>query len=331
MIWGTNFNCQLNIELKEEDKRRKYLSSLEEQIPSEESIYPIYQHGESIEGCIVIKLKDPPFEHQGVQIELIGKIKYPDSNDFKEFFYQSEELSAPGIINKSLRKIEFSFKNGILPSENALGSLLNAEMEIRYYLKVTIKKLMSSIQREKILWINPLPKKDIDLPIITPKIIEIGIENFVRVEFYLQGTTFSLSGAIKGHILFHSLNLPISTAQLCLVQKTSKINNENIEYLTILKSQQILDGIPLIDIQLPFSFSLLDCLIINDIPCGGTMKEIGKQWSIKYYLQLVLIDIQKRHYYKQQQIDLVFIEEDTIHLEENISSEPLIYKIKTFT
>jgi vacuolar protein sorting-associated protein 26 len=322
--------------LNGEQDRRKYTTfksgNDNSSIPDERSQFTIYQIGEPIEGEIILKFKESrEFEHQGIRIELIGVIRYPQTTASKVFFNQSEDLLSPGILNDIVSRVPFKFGQGVPASESNYGSFMySSELEIKYFLRVTIGRLVADIQHERALWVNTLPVNKEQNQ--CRKSLEIGIENYIRMDFVIENTELSMSTFIKGFLFFHLINLPIVSAKLVLLQKICKLENEGVVVpLTqnIIKSQQIIDGIPIPNIEIPFSFSLLDCLMVGNFPAGGTINEIGKLWSVRYFFQLVLIDSQHRHYFKQQEVDLHFSSADIAEMGKNFKYENLVHALKS--
>ena len=250
------------------------------------------------------------------------------------FFNQSEDLSSSGALEGQLIRIPFKFSQGVPASESNYGSFMSSpELEFKYVLRVTVGRLIADIHQERILWIEALPNENFHMnkQIVGNKSLEIGIENYIRMDFVVESTDLSLSSAIKGYLFFHMMNLPIVSAKLLLMRKICKFeNNGVIVPLTqcVIKSQQVLDGIPVNNTQIPFSFSLLDCFLVGDLPAGGTIPEIGKLWSVRYSIQLVLIDSQHRHYFKQQEVTLRLLPIDNIELEKNLKHEGLICNLR---
>lgn len=325
---------QIIILLNGDQDRRKYKICRKESdtfISDESSQFAIYHLGEPIEGEIILKFKESKqFEHQGVHLELIGSIRYPQSNISKVFFNQSEDLLSSGILNDHVSRLPFKFGQGVPASESNYGSFMDSpELEIKYFLRVTIGRLLADLHQERTLWIDTLPvTKAQDLE---SKYLEIGIENYIRMDFVIENIDLSMSSAIKGYLFFHLLNLPIVSAKLVLLQKICKLENEGVIMpitQSIIKSQQVIDGIPIANVKVPFSFPLLDCLLAGNLPAGGTIPEIGKLWSVRYFFQLVLIDSQHRHYFKQQEVNLHLSTTDNAELEKNLKYENLIYKLK---
>lgn len=315
--------CQVSIQLNGEGERRKQKVNKDLDAPSEDAWLPIYQQEEAIQGIITLKIKpERTFEHQGIKAEIIGLAKFPQSEEWKQFYLISEELSAPGVLSKALTRVEFKFK-GVPNSECIYSSFESSELRVKYLLRVTLGRLLADVHQERKFWIAALPKKEVEEQQTMSKNVEIGIENYIRVDFFLANLHCSISDSINGYILFHMLNLPIRTAQLCLVQKVIRLDTLAQISQWVLKAQQILDGAAVLSIKIPFRMSLLDCAVLGDFAGGGSIEEIGKLWAVKYFVQLVLIDTQERHYFKQHEVNLEYTHKDAPIVEENYKYQTL--------
>ena len=281
--------------------------------PKEQRQLPIYQQEEPVEGSVLIKIKpDRTLEHQGVKIELIGLAKYPESEEWKQFYMVSEELPAPAVLDRALTKLPFIFK-GVPNAECIYASFESSELRIKYVLRVTVGRIVADIKQERMLWIASLPGSAVDSsPTGVSKNVEIGVENYIRVDFFLEDLYCTTTGQFRGFILFHTLNLPVCTAQVCLVQKIVRLDTMAQVGQRVLKAQQILDGQPVLHTRVPFRMGLLDCAVLGEFAGGGTVPEVGKLWGVRYFLQLVLVDTQERHYYKQQEVSLRLLPSDVI-------------------
>lgn len=105
----------------------------------------------------------------------------------------------------------------------------------------------------------------------------IGIENMVPFEFqFLQ---------LGWMLLYHFI-------QISCVCYTTGPNTFN-ENETIAKFE-IMDGAPVRGESIPIR------LFLNGYELTPTMRDINKKFSVRYYLNLVLVDEEDRRYFKQQ-------------------------------
>lgn len=319
--------CQLSIQFSDEDGRRKQRICSQDK---ESQWQPIYDQDEAIEGLITLKIKpERTFEHQGIRAEVLGLAKYPESEDWKQFFLVSEDLSPPSVLDKPLTRVAFKFRKGVPSGDCLYASFESSELRIKYVLRVTVGRLLADARQERPIWISSLPLSESNHDFERSKNVEIGIENYIRVDFYLANLQSSLSGVLRGHIVFHALNLPIRTAQVCLVQKVLRLDTHAQVSQRILKAQQILDGPPVLNMRIPFRLGLLDCAVLGEFAGGGSIDEVGKLWAIKYFLQLVLIDTQERHYFKQHEVHLEYLATDVLPIQQNQAHYSLIECILT--
>mmetsp|Transcript_31753 Transcript_31753/g.5748 ORF Transcript_31753/g.5748 Transcript_31753/m.5748 type:complete len:141 (-) Transcript_31753:492-914(-) len=107
---------------------------------------PIYKPDDDITGTIRIDLRrGKRLEHQGIKIELFGKIEIShERNQTSEFLSMSREIEPQGVISEST-SIPFSFNKVEKQFETYIGRFAR----LKYILKATIgRNLASNIVRE---------------------------------------------------------------------------------------------------------------------------------------------------------------------------------------
>ena len=104
---------------------------------------PLYYDGESIAGKVNFTLKNNKlFDHNGIKIEFIGLIQtFNDRTSTHEFLTLSKELARAGELTHS-NSCSFEFREVEKPYESYYG----ASVKLRYFLRVTINKLLSKFE-----------------------------------------------------------------------------------------------------------------------------------------------------------------------------------------
>ncbi|XP_014206153.1 vacuolar protein sorting-associated protein 26B-like [Copidosoma floridanum] len=253
----------------------------------------LYLDGETVSGKINISLrKAGKLEHQGVKVEFIGQIElYYDRGNHHEFTSLVKELARPGELTHNTT-YEFEFANVEKPFESYTGS----NVRLRYFLKVTIVRRISDIVKELELVVHTLSSyPDMNNPIK----MEVGIEDCLHIEFEYNKSKYHLKDVIVGKIYFLLVRIKIKHMEIAIIKRETTGTGPHTftENETIAK-YEIMDGAPVKGESIPIR------VFLAGYDLAPTMRDINKKFSVRYYLNLVLMDEEDRRYFKQQEITL---------------------------
>ncbi|XP_033215445.1 vacuolar protein sorting-associated protein 26B-like [Belonocnema kinseyi] len=253
----------------------------------------LYYDGESVSGKINISLrKAGKLEHQGVKVEFIGQIEmFYDRGNHHEFTSLVKELARPGELTHNTL-YNFEFANVEKPFESYTGS----NVRLRYFLRVTIVRRLSDIVKELELVVHTLSSyPDMNNPIK----MEVGIEDCLHIEFEYNKSKYHLKDVIVGKIYFLLVRIKIKHMEIAIIKResTGSGNTTFTENETIAK-YEIMDGAPVKGESIPIR------VFLAGYDLAPTMRDINKKFSVRYYLNLVLMDEEDRRYFKQQEITL---------------------------
>ncbi|KAH6566596.1 hypothetical protein BASA60_009401 [Batrachochytrium salamandrivorans] len=252
--------------------------------------FPLYFDGESVSGKVQVKTRDGKrLEHQGIRIEFVGQIQlFYDRGNHYEFLSLSQELTAPGEFRHSAT-FDFDFKN----VEKAFESYHGLNVKLRYFVRVTISRRLSDVVKEREIWAYSYRMP----PEINNSIkMEVGIEDCLHIEFEYNKSKYHLRDVIVGKIYFLLVRIKIKNMELSIIRResTGVAPNQYNESETITKFE-IMDGAP---VRVGFELT-------------PTYRDVNKKFSVRYYLNLVLIDEENRRYFKQQEITIYRIKDDS--------------------
>jgi vacuolar protein sorting-associated protein 26 len=141
--------------------------------------------------------------------------------------------------------------------------------------------------------------------------MEVGIEDSLHIEFEYNKSKYHLKDVIVGKIYFLLVRIKIKHMEIAILKKENTGSGPNAysETDTIAK-YEIMDGAPVRGNRLKEKNIEFEYLCIGEsIPIrlflGGydlspTMKDVQRKFSVRYYLNLVLLDEEERRYFKQQ-------------------------------
>ena len=146
--------------------------------------------------------------------------------------------------------------------------------------------------------------------------MEVGIEDCLHIEFEYERRHYHLQDTIIGKIHFLLVRIKIKHMELAVIRRetsgegvavaasmdnTTASAGSNIftETQTLVK-YEIMDGAPVKGEVIPVRLSL------KGIPADltPTYTAVNNRFSVRYFLNLVLVDEEDRRYFKQQEIFL---------------------------
>eukprot|EP01112_Ceratiomyxa_fruticulosa_P018386 TRINITY_DN586_c0_g1_i1.p1 TRINITY_DN586_c0_g1~~TRINITY_DN586_c0_g1_i1.p1 ORF type:complete len:330 (-),score=70.26 TRINITY_DN586_c0_g1_i1:252-1241(-) len=250
---------------------------------------------EPVVGKVKLNLspKTKKIEHQGIRVEFIGQIElFYDRGNHYEFTSLVRELAPAGELTES-KVFSFEFLN----VEKQYESYNGINVRLRYFLKFSILRSFSSnILKEMDIWVQNFQKP----PEINNSIkMEVGIEDCLHIEFEYNKSKYHLKDVIIGKIYFLLVRIKIKHMEIALIKRESTGTGPNLynESETLTKFE-IMDGAPVRGESIPVR------LFLGGFELTPSYRNVHNKFSVKYYLNLVLVDEEDRRYFKQQEITL---------------------------
>jgi len=255
-----------------------------------------FSNHDNVRGNVTFVPKDGKrVEHLGLRIQLIGQIETPaDRGSHAEFTSLVCNLADAGAIQGSGVTLPFNFERADLVNESYNGQ----NVRLRYFLRATLVRggFSSSVNKEMDIWVVNYDKP----PQMNNTIkMEVGIEDCLHIEFEYNKSKYHLKDVIIGKVYFLLVRLRIKHMELCLIKRETYGQAPNLvtESETLTKFE-IMDGAPVKAESIPVR------LFLSQFDLTPTYRDIQSKFSVKYYLNLVLVDEDDRRYFKQQEITL---------------------------
>ena len=233
-------------------------------------------------------------DHLGVKIEVLGQIElYFDRGNAFDFVSLVREVMTPGELTAPA-SIPFEFKDVQLPYETYQG----INVRLRYAVRVTMQRAYGNTvsQEFRFLVRNTETPPRLDNPGIK---MEVGIEDCLHIEFEYAKAKYHLKDVVVGKIFFLLVRIKIKHMEVEIRRRESTGVGPNTynESETIAK-YEVMDGAPVRGESIPVR------LFLSPYDLTPTYKNVSDRFSVKYYLNLVLVDEEDRRYFKQQEITL---------------------------
>lgn len=177
-------------------------------------------------------------------------------------------------------------------------------VRLRYILKVTISRnyVNNIVEYMDFVVRNYAPAPPINNSIK----MEVGIEECLHIEFEYGKSKYHLKDVIVGKIYFLLVRIKIKTMELEVRRRESTGSGTNtyVETETLSKFE-LMDGVPVRGESIPVR------LFLSPYELTPTYHNINNKFSVKYFLNLVLVDEEDRRYFKQQEITVYRLSENS--------------------
>lgn len=277
-----------------------------------------YRDEDDVKGIVNIAV--PPgkkLDHLGIKVEYVGRIDLgplamSDGRGHYDFISLTKELSPPAQLYNPNNAYNFHFKNVEKPYETYHGK----NVSIRYLVRVSIeRKFLPPISSEKEVIVQIIGRE----PQVNEAIkMEVGIEDCLHIEFEYEKRWYHLRDTIRGKINFLLVKIKIKYMELAVIRRET--SGENVAQLQAgAPSNQIISGPNIMtETQTLVKYEIMDGapvkgetvsvkMYLGGIPADLTPTIDAAQnnrFSVRYFLNLVLVDEEDRRYFKQQEIIL---------------------------
>ncbi|PKU35969.1 vacuolar protein sorting-associated protein 26b [Limosa lapponica baueri] len=220
-------------------------------------------------------------------------------------FYDGETVSGRVVLtlkypNKRLEhqgiKVEFIGQIDELSGLSSARSIFYSLILFGYFLRATVSRRLNDVVKEMDIVVHTLST----YPELNSSIkMEVGIEDCLHIEFEYNKSKYHLKDVIVGKIYFLLVRIKIKHMEIDIIKRETTGTGPNVyhENDTIAK-YEIMDGAPVRGESIPIR------LFLAGYELTPTMRDINKKFSVRYYLNLVLIDEEERRYFKQQEVVL---------------------------
>ena len=269
--------------------------------PSGETIsLPCLYDQDTVSGKVIINIgTGKTFEHKGIKIELLGCIEnISDSKDILKFISLTSELESIAILSKDVNTYEFKFINVQKQYESFRGQLRN----IRYLLRLTIDTKFRTLTYEQEFLVRNPEKISVLNENNQPIKLEVGIEDWLHLVFDLDSRNFSLKDIILGRVTFKKVSIRLKNMEVQIIRKEI-VNVQGVAPISsVIARFEIMDGGPIKNETIPIRFFL------KPYDLTPTLNNVNNKFSVQYFVNIVLTDVEDRKYFKQHEIFLHRIE-----------------------
>jgi len=258
----------------------------------------IYSGLEHVSGKIdVVVPAGKKIEHLGIKVEMIGHIElYFDRGRNVCFTALVRELEAAGTMAAS-KSYPFEFS-----TEKPYETYSGLNVRLRYFIRITISRNYgNNIVKERDFAVHNVQSAAIqaisaEVPATAIK-MEVGIEDCLHIEFEYDRQKYHLKDVILGKIYFLLVRIKIKYMELAVIRKEAAgVGSNTYNESENITKYELMDGAPVKGECVPIR------LFLAPLELTPTYRSVNNIFSVKYYLNLVLIDEEDRRYFKQQEV-----------------------------
>lgn len=233
------------------------------------------------------------FEHSGIRVEFLGQIELFDDKEAPyKFTSLTQELTYPGELHlPTMYPFEFRRVDKIYESYYGIN------VRLRYFVRVSVLRKASTFQRERDIWVYALRSTIPESLHTTSILMEVGIEDCLHLEFEYDKSAYELKDVILGKISFLMVRIRVKSMEISILRREIVGSDGFAENETVSRFE-IMDGSPVKSDYIPIR------IFLSGFDLTPTFKDVCMKFSVKYFLNLVLLDEDDRRYFKQQQITL---------------------------
>lgn len=257
---------------------------------------PLYSNKDDLIGEIrVTPLTTKKIDHQGIKVQLLGQIELAsERGQHHEFVSLVRELAPPGEL-ATLKTYPFEFRNVEMQYDSYRGQ----QVRCRYLVKVTVtgKGMTPDSRTETNIWVRNY--EEVSTEITVPIKMEVGIEDCLHIEFEYDKARYHMKDVVVGRIHFLLVRIKLKHMEIEIRRReTTGAGTAAHSDTETLAKYEIMDGAPVRGESIPIR------LYISPYDLSPTYNEVHNKFSVRYYLNLVLVDEEERRYFKQQEIAL---------------------------
>lgn len=258
---------------------------------SREFRFPTYRTEEDVKGTAEICLKGSKLEHKGIQVSLIGEIiKVGSKKGGKRFLALQSELDSPGVIVGEKQTYNWKFQRVNMSFESFKGDYIT----VKYCVRIKILSLKDIIEESEFTVVNPQDQKVLDEDKESINLC-VGIQDMLKLSIDFYHKRYNYRGIMEGKVTFHQVGMPLTFMELQII-KRENLEKEDENPPSTMAKHQLMDGSPIRNETVPIR------LFLKPFDLTPTYESVNNQFSVRYYINLVLEDNEQNRFFKQKEV-----------------------------
>lgn len=263
---------------------------------NETETLPLFTNKDSIVGDVkATPIPGKRADHQGIRVQLIGQIELASERGHPhDFVSLARDLAPPGELT-SQQTLPFEFNSVEMEHDSYRG----LQVRLRYLLRVTISRPYgASVVRDFPFWVRNYQREQPQAG-LPPVKMEVGIEDCLHIEFEYSKGKYHLADTVVGKIYFLLVRIRLKHMEVEIRRRETTGSGSTAHHeMETLAKFEIMDGAPVRGENIPIR------MYLTPYDLTPTYRNIHNKFSVRYSLNLVLIDQEDRRYFKQQEVEL---------------------------
>ncbi|KAK7197914.1 vacuolar protein sorting-associated protein-like protein [Novymonas esmeraldas] len=272
--------------------------------------FSLYGWREPVKGRVVLTPTGSSYAHFGVVVELIGVASTFREVETRVVFMRQERQFEPDTLREPT-PFEFTFS---APKEHE--SYRGIFAKVCYYVQATVKQRIKSPSVREEVWVHRIdtalsesqPDASAHMTYFRETCfgpasiaMDVGVDNVLHIEFRYDKKIFHMTERVLGKVTYKVADMDIAYGEVGLVRKEFLAPGQATESMEAetLQKFEVMDGTPIVGEVVPIRLSL------KSVPrLTPSYKTVENLFSVRYFLNLVLVSQEGRRYFKQQEIQL---------------------------
>ncbi|ETO12785.1 hypothetical protein RFI_24591 [Reticulomyxa filosa] len=241
---------------------------------------------------VILPANTRKLEHNGIKVELIGQLEHVQDRGNHQILVSTQyELAPPGVMTKDTC---YSFEFKAKEPQKDFESYNGTNVKLRYFVRVRILRSYGTVSKEFEFGVQ---KATAAPEVNNPLKMEVGIEDCLHIEFEYDKSKYFLTDVINGKISFVLVRIKIKHMELQILKRETAGSGADVcNESEVVTKFEIMDGAPIKGEIIPIR------VFLEPYQLTPTFAPANAKFSVKYFLNLVLIDEEERRYFKQQEI-----------------------------
>lgn len=134
--------------------------------------------------------------------------------------------------------------------------------------------------------------------------LEVGIDDWLHLVFEVERNKYHLKDVIEGFVKFKKVSIRLVSMEVQIIKKETAPGINNKGETEVITRFEIMDGAPIKNENIPIKWFLAP------YDLTPTYTNINSKLSVQYFINLVLIDVEERRYFKQHEITLLRLDKN---------------------
>lgn len=270
----------------------------------------LYTWKEPVKGRVVLVPTGSSFSHKGLSVELVGAVTiFREGERRVTFLHQERRFEADTITQAT--PFEFVFS---APKE--YESYRGIYAKVSYFVRVVVQRTMKNLTEKAEVWVcRDDPVLSSTQPDASAHVsyfrstsfgpdsiaMDVGVDKVLLIEFRYDKRIFHMGERVLGMVTYKVADMDIAYGEVGLLRKEFLYPGtaEEVMESETLQKYEVMDGTPIVGEVVPIR------LYLRSVPrLTPTYADVHNLLSVRYYLNLVLVNQSGKRYFKQQEIQL---------------------------